>query len=89
MSEAQLIGLGREALLLMLLVSAPALIASLVAGILSSALQVATQIQDSTLSVVPRLAATALALAVTSPWIGTTLSRFTVHLFEIMSGVGR
>jgi flagellar biosynthetic protein FliQ len=74
--------LAREALYLVLLLSAPALLASLVAGLLVSVFQAVTQLQDQTLAFVPKMAAVFVALAVSGPWIGAELSRFTTALWR-------
>lgn len=88
MDTTSLVGLGREALLLMVLASAPPLLASLVVGFVMSLLQATTQIQESTLSVVPKLCAAVLALVLAGPWIGAQLSRFATELLLALPGVG-
>lgn len=87
MGQDMLLSLGREALLLMVLASLPPILASLVVGFGMSLLQATTQIQENTLSVVPKLCAAVLALVVAGPWIGDQLSRFTTQLLMAMSGV--
>jgi flagellar biosynthetic protein FliQ len=87
--EELLLSVGREALLLMVLTSLPAIVASLVAGFLMSLFQATTQIQESTLSVVPKLCAAVLALVVFGPWIGAQLVRFTTRLLLAFPGVGQ
>jgi len=72
----------REGLYLVLLVSAPPLLVSLVIGLLVSLVQATTQLQDHTLSFVPKLAAVLATLAVTGPWIGQQLLRFTQALLQ-------
>jgi len=67
----------REGLYLVLLVSLPPVLASLVVGLLVSLIQATTQIQDQTLTFVPKLVAVLAALAVAGPWIGAQLVRFT------------
>lgn len=84
MDTAQILSLAREALLLMVLASAPPIVASLVVGFMMSFLQATTSIQDSTLSVVPKLCAAVLALVIAGPWIGQQLSRFATQLFLIL-----
>jgi flagellar biosynthetic protein FliQ len=76
MIQDMLLNLGREALLLMVMASLPPICASLVVGFLMSLLQATTQIQEATLSVVPKLFAAVLALVIAGPWIGGQLSRF-------------
>jgi flagellar biosynthesis protein FliQ len=87
METAQIITLAREALLLMVLASTPPIIASLIVGFVMSLLQATTQIQDSTLSVVPKLCAAVLALVIAGPWIGQQLARFATQLLLVLPEV--
>lgn len=70
----------KEGLLLVLLVSAPPLLASLLVGLVVGVLQAATQLQDQTLAVVPKLVAVTLALLAMGPLLGAQLVRFTQAL---------
>ncbi len=72
----------REALYLVLLVSGPPLLCSLLVGLLMSLVQASTQLQDQTLAFVPKLVAVLATLAVTGPWIGQQLGRFTQALLQ-------
>lgn len=74
--EPSLLSIGREALLLALLISAPPLGAALLVGLLVGGLQAATQLQDPAVGVVPRLCAVLGALLVAGPWIAARLVRF-------------
>lgn len=87
MDTSLLLGLAREALLLMVLASAPPILSSLIVGFLMSLAQATTQIQESTLSVVPKLCAAVLALVIAGPWIGEQLSRFTTQLMLTIPAV--
>ena len=87
MDTALLLGLAREALLLMVLASLPPIGASLIIGFLMSLFQATTQLQESTLSVVPKLCAAVLALILAGPWIGAQLTRFTVQLLLVLPSV--
>lgn len=80
MDTSVLLAVAREALLLMVLASLPPIGASLLVGFLMSLLQATTQVQESTLSVVPKLCAAVLALVIAGPWIGSQLTRFTTQL---------
>jgi flagellar biosynthesis protein FliQ len=71
---------AREGLLLALLLSAPPLLASLVVGFVVGVFQGATQIQDHTLSFVPKVAVVMLVLAAMGPVLGAELVRFTQAL---------
>ncbi|MDI7267426.1 MAG: type III secretion system export apparatus subunit SctS [Myxococcota bacterium] len=73
--------LAQEALLLALVLSLPAIAASLLVGLVVSFLQAVTQIQDQALSFVPKLLAVALALAVSAGWCGAEIVRFASRLF--------
>jgi flagellar biosynthetic protein FliQ len=70
----------REGLLLVLLVSAPPLLASLAVGLIVGVMQAATQIQDQTLVFVPKLVAVVLVLVALGPLLGAQLLRFTQAL---------
>jgi type III secretory pathway component EscS len=66
----------REGLLLVLLVSAPPLLASMAVGWVMGAVQAASRISDQTLAFVPKLAAVVLVLLATGPLLGTQVLRF-------------
>jgi flagellar biosynthetic protein FliQ len=71
----------REGLLLVLLLSGPPLVASMVVGFVVSLLQAATQIQDQTLAFVPKLVVVMIVLAAMGPILGASLVRFSQALF--------
>ncbi|RMH39247.1 MAG: flagellar biosynthetic protein FliQ [Deltaproteobacteria bacterium] len=79
-----LVRVGREALYLVVLLSAPIVIASLVVGLAVSIFQATTQIQDQTLTFAPKLVAVLVALAVFAPWIGSQLGAFSAALMELI-----
>lgn len=79
---AELSRLTAEAIYLVLLVSAPALLVALGVGLIVALLQAVTQVQEQTLSFVPKLAAVALTLVVAGGWMGAHLVRFTAALWE-------
>lgn len=81
METAHILNLAREALLLMVLASAPPILSSLAVGFAMSVFQASTQIQESTLSVVPKLCSAVIALVIAGPWIGAQLTRFATQLF--------
>jgi len=66
----------REGLLLVLWVSGPALLVSLVVGFVVSLIQAATQMQDPTLTFVPKLVAVVLVLLASGPFLGAQVVRF-------------
>ena len=87
MTQDVLLSLGREALLLMVLASLPPIGASLVVGFVMSLFQATTQIQENTLSVVPKLCAAVLALVLAGPWIAGQLTLFTHQLLMAIAEV--
>lgn len=85
MDQATVIALGREALQLTVLICAPMLGLGLAAGLAVSLLQAVTQIQDMTLTFVPKLIAVVVALALFFPWMLNLLMEFTTR---VMGDVG-
>jgi flagellar biosynthetic protein FliQ len=81
--------LGRQALLIAFLVAAPMLITGLVVGIAISVLQAATQVQEQTLTFIPKILAMMAALFIFLPWMLTTVTGFTTSLIESMPGLLR
>ena len=82
MSEEMLINLGRDAMLVALQVGLPMLLCGLVAGLGVSVLQAVTQIQEASLSFLPKIIGVALALLVFMPWMIQKLTTFTLYLFS-------
>ena len=80
---------GREALLVALTVSAPPLAAALLVGLVSGALQAATQIQDHALGAVPRLVAVLAAVGLAAPWMAARVVRFGQACLEAALRVAR
>ncbi|MFP2929160.1 flagellar biosynthesis protein FliQ [Pyxidicoccus sp. 3LG] len=78
----QLTFITQEALFLVLVVSAPPVLASLLIGFLISLFQATTQIQEQTLTFAPKVVLVFGVLAMTGPWIGSQLVRFTFHVFD-------
>ena len=82
MTPEYVISLGSEAIKLALMVSLPLLGVGLVVGLLVAVLQATTQIQEMTLSFVPKIVAVLLTLLVASPWIIQKLANFTSTLIQ-------
>jgi flagellar biosynthesis protein FliQ len=85
MTADLLLGLGREALYLALLLAAPVVLSTLVVGIVVGVLQAVTQVQDPAVGLAPRLVAGGVALALAAPWIGAQLVSFTERLFAAIA----
>lgn len=73
MDSSQVFTIGQNALYMLLMVSAPMLLVVLVVGVLVSVFQAATQINEATLSFVPKMLAAVAVMALMGPWMMTTL----------------
>lgn len=73
--------IGRDAMLVTLLISAPMLLSGMVVGLAISVLQSVTQIQEITLSFVPKIFVVMIAFVLFLPWMISTMSSFVVPLF--------
>ncbi len=82
MTPEFVISIGQKALETALLVSAPLLLCSLVAGLTVSLFQAVTQLNEATLTFLPKVLAIALALIIFLPWMMSTLISFTSQLLE-------
>jgi len=82
MNPTTVIEIGRNALEITLLVSAPLFIAALVTGLLISIFQAATQINEATLSFVPKLLAIFVTMIAAGPWMLTVLTDYMRRLYE-------
>lgn len=87
MNPTAVIDLGRQALEVTLLVSAPLFLAALVTGLIVSVFQAATQINEMTLSFVPKLVAIFLTMVLAGPWMITVLTDFMRRLYEAIPGM--
>jgi flagellar biosynthesis protein FliQ len=87
MNPQQVFTLGQEGLLLLLMVSAPILLTVLVVGLVISVLQAATQINEATLSFVPKVVAAVAVLAVAGPWMMTTLVEYLQRTLQGIPGM--
>ena len=82
MTPDTVIELGRQGLVVIILLAAPMLLSALAAGLIIGLFQAATQIQEPTLSFVPKVIAVAIALLVTGNWVLSELVSFTQSLFD-------
>ncbi len=87
MDPDSVIRILREGLLLIILISAPPMIVSLTVGLIVSLLQATTQVQEQTLSFVPKLLAIFVTLAVMGPWMMAQAVQFTDALFTAIAEV--
>ena len=82
MTPEYVIDLGHQAIKLALMVSLPLLGVGLVVGLIVAVLQATTQVQEMTLSFVPKIVAVLLTLLAASPWIIQQLVNFTSRLIK-------
>lgn len=89
MTPETVMHLGYQAMKLTLIVSAPILLTALAVGLLVSLFQAATQINEMTLSFIPKILAIVAVIILTGPWVLGTLADFTRNLFhEIPQMIG-
>ena len=86
MDPQQVLTTGQQALTLMLMVSAPVLLVVLVVGLVVSVFQAATQINEATLSFVPKIVAAVAMLAFAGPWMMTTLVEYLQRTLQGIPG---
>lgn len=84
-----LVDLATEALALTLVLSLPALAVSVVVGLVFAMIQAVTQVQEQTLSFLPKLVAVGLVLVFAGPSLGAELARFTEQLFLAIPAIVR
>jgi flagellar biosynthetic protein FliQ len=82
MTPETVMGIGQHALVVTLMIAAPLLLTALAVGLLVGVLQAATQINEMTLSFIPKLLALAAVIVVAGPWMLRTLIDYTRHLIE-------
>lgn len=87
MSESMVIGIVTDAVYTALKVAAPILIVSIVIGLIISILQATTQIQEQTLTFVPKLIGIAIVGLISGSFMLHTLMSFTERIFDIITKV--
>lgn len=82
MSEDYILHLARETIVIILTMSAPMLVLSLLVGLGISIFQATTQIQEQTLTFVPKIVAVFLGVLVFGSWMLNVIVQFTVNLYQ-------
>jgi flagellar biosynthetic protein FliQ len=82
MSEELILKLGQDTLRTTALLASPMLIGALLIGLIISILQAITQINEATLSFIPKMVVVAVVFLIAAPWMLDVLNNFTVDLFE-------
>jgi flagellar biosynthetic protein FliQ len=81
MTEDIVLSLGRDAIFTTVALSAPLLLAALVVGLIVSIFQAVTQINEATLTFIPKMLAIVVVLVVMAPWMTQMLTSYTTELF--------
>lgn len=89
MNDDIILQLGQDALKTMAMLSAPLLISTLVVGLVVSIFQALTQINEATLTFVPKMIVIAIVLVLLGPWMLDFMKTYTVNLFDSVSFVVR
>ena len=87
MTPETVLDISRDALYLTMLLAGPLLLSALAVGLLIGVIQAATQIQEMTLSFIPKLIALVFALLLAGPWMLMQLRDFTINLFLAIPGM--
>lgn len=82
MSHVLIVDLARNMVMTSLMIAAPMLVVALAVGLIVSVIQAVTQIQEQTLSFVPKLVAVAATFIIALPWIIQIMVRYTSELFR-------
>jgi flagellar biosynthetic protein FliQ len=89
MDQAEIISIGARAMWVSMELSLPVLGASLVVGLLVSVFQAVTQLQEPTLTFIPKILAVVVVVVFMGPWMMNTMLDYTNELFALMEEVGR
>jgi flagellar biosynthesis protein FliQ len=82
MTPGTVIDIGRQAIEITLMMASPLFITALLTGLTVSVFQAATQINEMTLSFVPKLIGIFLAMALMGPWMITLITDFAIRLYS-------
>jgi flagellar biosynthesis protein FliQ len=85
MNGNEVLDIGRDAIYVLLIISAPVMIVSMVVGLVIALFQALTQIQEATLTFVPKIVAIFITLMITLPFMGSTLNDFYLDLMDRMA----
>ena len=87
MTQEEALSVFRNALLVVLKVGGPILLASIIIGLVISIIQAATQVHEQTLTFVPKLLAIGLILLVGGGWMVDVMKDFMMEIFELMTNI--
>lgn len=89
MNEELILKLGQETLKTTALLASPLLISALVVGLIVSVFQAITQINEATLTFIPKMMIVGLVMVIAAPWMLDIMNQFTTQLFEGISEMVR
>jgi len=81
MTEDMVISLGRDAIMTTVILSAPLLISALVVGLIVSVIQAVTQVNEATLTFIPKMITIVIVMLVLAPWMTQMITSYTTELF--------
>lgn len=84
MMESELIGLGIETFKIALILSLPALLVGMFLGLAVSIFQATTQINEMTLSFIPKIIGIVVVIILTMPWMMNEMQDFTIRMFNMI-----
>ena len=84
MMQEQLIGLGVETFKIALLLALPSLLVGMLLGLAVSIFQATTQINEATLSFIPKVVGIVIVIVLTMPWMMNEMQDFTVRMFNMI-----
>lgn len=89
MNQADIIHIFREALMMVIILSAPGLAVAMLVGLFIGIFQATTQIQEQTLAFVPKIVAVFVTLIVISGWLMKVITGFTQRIYEQIPNIVR
>jgi len=89
MTEQTVIDIAGKAIMVAMKIAAPALLSTLLVGLIVSIIQAATQINEQTLTFIPKIIILSLTLALAGPWILQTMMNFTIEIMNTIPTVTR
>jgi flagellar biosynthesis protein FliQ len=89
MNEDIVLQLGQDALKTMAMVSAPLLLSTLIIGLIVSIFQALTQINENTLTFVPKMIVIGIVIILAGPWMIDVMKTYTINLFDNMATIVR
>lgn len=89
MNEDVVLQLGQDALKTMAMISAPLLLSTLIIGLIVSIFQALTQINENTLTFVPKMIVIGVVIILAGPWMIDVMKTYTINLFDNMATIVR